>query len=266
MDATPAAQYASQGEGSYQLTAFQQGKVLEFLKLVKWIVARLVERLPQHIDADDLMHSGVLGLIDAVHRFKWGRPKEGEEFKAYAECRIRGRIMDELRQMDVLPRSARERVNHFKKAIAKLQQELKREPGEYEICEFMKIDMETCHQLRAEAGFGQQIPLDAPQSDGNTMEGVLRRTMALVDPGSPEARLHVEQVKRILVDEIGKLQDKERQVIALYYYEELTLKEIGLVLEVSESRISQVRSQAVKKLMRRLKSAFGSDTPTTEAM
>lgn len=264
MESTPVQQYAQQGEGLAELTPFQQGKVSEFLHLVRWIVARLVERLPQHIEADDLAHSGILGLIDAAQRFKWGRPNQEAEFKAYAEVRIRGRVMDELRHMDVLPRSARERVKGFKKAIAELQQTLKREPSDFEISEFMQIDIETCHKLRGEAGFGQHIPIDAPPGETNSMEGVLRRTLAMVDPGSPEAHMHVEQVKKILVAEIEDLSDRERQVISLYYYEELTLKEIGLVMRVSESRISQIRTQAIDRLTRRIKSTFGDEMPSTE--
>ncbi len=259
MDGYQAQQYAAQGatqSTTTQLTAFQQQKVVENMQLVKWIVRRIVERLPQHIEADDLSHSGILGLIDAAQRFQWGRDNEAEEFRAYAECRIRGRIMDELRAMDILPRSARERVNQFKKAVDALRQLNKREPSDTEISEFMKLDMETCHRLRAEANYGRQIPIDGYQSSGDSMEGVLRRTLNIIDPHSSEALLHMEQVKKILAEAINELGDKERQVISLYYYEELTLKEIGLVLEVSESRISQVRSQAVAKLVRRLKTSF----------
>lgn len=240
------------------LNAVEQDHVVRHLKIVKWTVHRIVERLPAHVDPDDLMHSGILGLIDAVQRFQWGRDREAEEFRAYAECRVRGRVMDELRRLDVLPRSAREKVKFFKRGIEQLRQELKREPTELELSVQLGVDIETCHKLRAEANLGQQIPFDGLQS-GDSLQGFLQQILAISDPDTPEALVHIEEVKRILTEEIDKLTERERQVISLYYYEEMTLKEIGMVLSVSESRISQVRSQSIMKLMKRLRAVFGSD-------
>lgn len=243
------------------LTEFEQGKVLEFLPIVKRIVTRIVERLPKHLDGDDLMHSGMLGLIDAVQRFQWGRERESEEFRAYADCRVRGRVMDELRNLDVLPRSTREKVNRYKKALEKLRQELRHDPTESELATVLEVDIEVVQQMRAEANMGQQIPLDNFQGgSGESLEGFLRKTIAGIDPNTPEALVHVEEVKKILAQAIDELSERERQVIALYYYDELTLKEIGMVLSVTESRISQIRSQALGRLMKRLKEAFDETT------
>lgn len=253
---------------AFQLSDFQRDKVLTHLKLVKWIVTRIVDRftaLPPHIESGDLIHSGILGLIDAVRRFSWGREKEEEEFNAYAECRIRGQVMDELRQSDVLPRSARDKVKQYRKVTDVLRQQLKREPTELEVCDFLKVDIETCHKLRAEANFGKKVILDTSGgSTSETMEGILRKTLNLIDPNSPEALFHLEEVKKILVEEIEALNERERMVISLYYYDELTLKEIGQVLSITESRVSQIHSQSLTKLTRRLKQAFGLEQPLEE--
>ncbi len=249
---------------SSQLSEFQRKKVTDYLKLVKWIVNRIVERLPKHIDAEDLMHNGILGLIDAVQRFSWGRDREDEEFKAYAECRIRGQVMDELRHMDILPRSAREKVNNYKKEIETLKKKLTREPTDQEICIQMNIDIEVCHHLRAEANGARQISLDDCHSQVDAMEGILRKTLNMINPHTPEGLVHVKEVRKTLAEEIDALSDRERQVISLYYLEEMTLKEIGSVLSITESRVSQIHAQALARLMGRLKNSFGTAKPETD--
>lgn len=246
-------------KASGQLTSFQQAKVMEYLKLVKWVVNRIRERLPKHIDAEDLSHSGILGLIDAVQRFSWGREKEGEEFKAYAECRIRGQIMDELRSQDLLSRSEREKVNIFKKGQEELKKQLTREPTEQELCAYLKVDIETCHYLRAQSSGGRQISLDEYQNQLEAMEGILKKTLNMINPHTPEGVLHMKEVKRILAEEIDRLSDRERQVVSLYYLEEMTLKEIGSVLDITESRVSQIHAQSLNRLMGRLKLVFTSE-------
>lgn len=250
-------EYGGGSAATRQLNPFQQQKVVDHLKLVKWIVNRIAERLPRHIDAEDLMHSGIMGLIDAVQRFSWGREKEAEEFKAYAECRIRGQVMDELRQQDLLPRSTRDKVNHFKREVDKLTKNLSREPSDREICDAMQIDIETCHSLRAEANGGRQISLDNQQSSISSIERILKQTLNIIDTHTPEGILYVKEVREILADEIDNLSERERQVISMYYLEEMTLKEIGSVLSITESRVSQIHAQALNRLMVRIKSSFG---------
>ncbi len=251
-------QYEQNSTASSSLTEFEQGKVVEFLKLVKWIVNRIVNRLPRHINSDDLVHSGILGLIDAVKRFSWGRAREPEEFKAYAECRIRGQIMDELRRMDALPRSAREKVNKFKKTFDRLRQQLKREPTELEVSIELKVDLETCHQMRAEMAFGKEIPYDSCQNP-QAIEEMLLRTLDDAAINTPESQLHIEQVKKLLAEELQNLEEKERQIISLYYLEELTLKEIGMILSITESRVSQIHAAALAKLLKRLRASLELD-------
>lgn len=252
---------------SFQLSSFQQEKVATYLPMVKWIVARIAERfqrLPSHLDINDLSHNGILGLIDAVKRFSWGRPNEEEEFKAYAECRIRGQVIDELRECDVLPRSARDKVKKLRKITDELRQRLQREPTAIEISAALHVDLEIYHQIRREADFGKQEALDGIEPQINVMEGLFRKAMDAAEDDSPEALLYQEEKKKILAEEIGRLSPKERTVISLYYYDELTLKEIGAVLEITESRVSQIHSQALEKLTKRLKKDFEADEKAGE--
>lgn len=251
---------SSQENSENQLSDFQQKKVVENLNLVKVVVRRIADRLPSHIDSEDLVHCGILGLIDAAQRFSWGREREKEEFCAYATVRIRGQIMDELRHHDILPRSARDKVNKFKKAVEVLIKQYNRQPTDQEICEYLEIDLEACYQLKAEANYGFQVSMDAPESPAYLLQDVLLRSLDIVSPDTPEGLLHVEEVKSILTDEISRLNHREQQVISLYYLEELTLKEIGLALEITESRVSQIHSQAISKLMKRLGSSFDLET------
>ncbi len=247
---------------SFHLSAFQQEKVTSHLAMVKWVVSRVAERfqrLPNHLDINDLSHSGVLGLIDAVRRFSWGRPNEEEEFKAYAECRIRGQVIDELRECDVLPRSARDKVKQLRKVTDDLRQRLQREPTAVEISAALHVDIEIYHELRRDASFGKQETLDPVEPQLGTMEGILKKAVAAGENDSPEARLYQEEMKKILADEISHLCPKERTVISLYYYDELTLKEIGAVLEITESRVSQIHGQALQKLTKRVHKDFEAD-------
>ncbi len=247
--------YETEKASPSQLTPFHQQMVLTHLKLVKWVVRRISSHLPSHIDQEDLNHSGILGLIDAVQRFPWDKDKPAEEFTAYAECRIRGQVMDELRRLDVLPRSARKKANEYKRANELLRQQLKREPTDTEMSQHLNVDLDTYQRMRAEASVGGQVSF-SPTSTAGDMEEILLKTLNVTSPNTPEALLHIEEIKRILKEEIERLTERERQVISLYYVEELTLKEIGEVQSITESRVSQIHSQTVNKLMQRLKKVF----------
>lgn len=248
---------------SFHLSEFQQEKVASHLKIVKWIVMRIVDRfsrLPPHIEVNDLLHSGILGLIDAVRRFSWGRQNEEDEFKAYAECRIRGQVIDELRGLDVLPRSSRDEVKKFVKAVDRLRQELKHEPTASEVAAALQVDIETYHHLRMAANFGKQVVIDTTVPRNDILESLLKKTINATSPDSPETLFHLEEIKKVLAEEIQSLAEREKVVISLYYYDELTLKEIGAVLSLTESRISQIHAQALAKLTRRFKKDLDSES------
>ncbi|EKD42601.1 MAG: RNA polymerase sigma factor for flagellar operon, partial [uncultured bacterium] len=139
-----------------------------------------------------------------------------------------------------------------------------REPTDQEVCHKMNIDLDTCHRLRAEANGARQISLDDYHSHVDTMEGILRKTLNMINPRTPEGLIHVKEVREILAEEIDDLSDRERQVVSLYYLEEMTLKEIGAVLSITESRVSQIHAQALGRLMNRLKVSFGTDSPDSD--
>lgn len=224
------------GKALSRLDDFQQRKVIQYIKLVRGVVARMAHRLPQHIDVEDLVHSGILGLIGAVQRFQWGRDGEEEGFRAYAACRVRGQILDELRHLDILPRSLRGKVRNFKKAYEDLRQRFQRELTEREISTHMGMDLEACQKIRAQAYCGRSI---VPEN--------------LHSAEDVEKRLHGEEIKRILAAEMDRLHERERQVVSLYYLKEMTFRQIGILLMVTESRVSQIHTAAMKKLMKRLR-------------
>ncbi|MBI4217795.1 MAG: FliA/WhiG family RNA polymerase sigma factor [Elusimicrobia bacterium] len=238
---------AAETRPACRLNDFQQQKVMQFLQLVKWVVGPMIQSLPlANLDDQDLLHNGVLGLIDAVRRFDWDKENADAEFAPYALCRIRGEVVDELRRLDFLPRSTREKVTRFKKKVEDLRQGFVREPTDREIAASLNIDMESCHKLKASALDKRQVSLDDMDADSGVRE-------------NPEGVLHVKEVRQIIADEIGRLNEKERRVIALYYREEMTLREIGQALSVTESRVSQIHAQALERLGQRIRLHFGSE-------
>ena len=232
---------------------FKTSRVLDNISLVKSVVRRISENLPPNIMADDLIQIGYIGLIDAARRFEGDDEKS---FKAYATYRIRGQIMDELRKHDILTRVVRDRVDGLKKAINVLQHRLMRDPRPEELASHMGIGIEEYHRLTQEARTEALISIE---DIIGRVTGIKRFVMD--DLGTrvadPEAEVHLAEIKEILVDEIDKLTERERTVISLYYYEELTFREIGEALGVTESRVSQLHTQSILKLEKRLKSAFG---------
>ncbi len=248
------------GEKKYENTVMcasmdaRDKRILDNAQLVKWIVRRIVENLPPHIQEEDLLQVGYLGLIDAADRFSEG---SDSEFRAYATCRIRGQIMDDLRKRDILTRSMRDRVDKLKKAKRELQHELMRDPSPEEVSRRLDISMDDFYQLECEARAEALISMEDIICKVAGVNQYVLEKMGKNDL-DPEVETQIVEVRNILVDEIDKLSDKERMVVSLYYYDEITLREIGEVLGVTESRISQVHAQAIIKLERRLKTSLDS--------
>ncbi len=238
------------------LNEFEQQKLLENLRLVRSTVSRIMHRLPRHIDAEDLIHTGILGLMDAVKKFSWDPQKNHDEFRAYAECRIRGQVLDELRKMDLLPRSMREKINRFKRAYDALSQKFNRDPTDEEICKVLDISMETCQRLKSELHMGKEVsysPLEASQA----LEKLLASTVEGKNQRNPEVAMQVREIHEILSEEIQSLDEKERNVVSLYYLEDLTLKEIGNLYSLTEARVSQIHAAAMEKLYKKMRSRLG---------
>ena len=226
--------------------------VMEHVGLVKTLAHRLVQRLPAQVEMNDLVSVGVMGLIDAAARYK---PSTGVPFDAFARRRVHGAMLDSLRELDWAPRSLRRLRRDVDAAIASLRSTLRREPSEKEIAKAMNLSAaeydEVLDQLRSlEVGSVRQ--LEAPSPDGSSLLELC------VDPGEGVvAQLERQELREHLARAIQELPERERHLVALYYQEELTLAEIGEVIGVGESRVCQLRSQAVSRLRATLRNSLG---------
>ncbi len=228
--------------------------ILEYLPLVKFIAHRIAGRLPSHIEVNDLIESGVIGLIDALEKFD--RSQE-TQFKTYAEFRIRGAILDDLRALDWVPRSIRQKATRLEKAYAELEQKLGRTATDSEMMACLGCNAAEFDELVAEARGSALISLDELRGGGEEgFESNLLECLTDADHPSLTQNLTLEQIYRSVADTIDLMPEKERLVIALYYYEELTMKEIGEVLSVTESRVSQIHTRAILRLRGRLLKAL----------
>jgi len=217
--------------------------LLEHLPTVRYIARRIHERLPQHVELDDLVSAGVVGLIDAFSKFDHTKKVQ---FKSYAQFRIRGAILDSLRTLDWSPRELRRKGRAVEEAIRAVTQRLGRVPSEQEIAGEMNLSLGDYQQL-----LGELKGLEIGSLHMERTEDSGDEELAYV-PGSPDEdplfRCLQGEMKQRLADAIEELPEKERMVLTLYYYEELTMKEIGVTLGVVESRVSQVHSSAVVRL------------------
>jgi RNA polymerase sigma factor for flagellar operon FliA len=224
--------------------------ILEHLPLVKFIAARIAGRLPSHVEVDDLVNAGILGLIDAIDKYD---PTRKIKFKTYAEFRVRGAIIDELRSLDWVPRSTRQKASRLEKAYAEVEQRLGRAANDVEVAEFMGIAVEDLNQMLCEARGVAIISVDELRGEGDEhFERNLLEYLADPETVQPDVRLNLDQVYQIVADAIDNLPEKERLVISLYYYDELTMKEIGEIMDITESRVSQIHTKAVIRLRSKL--------------
>jgi len=225
--------------------------LVEYSHLVKYTTQRLAVNLPASVDRDDLYSAGILGLIKAVDTFE---PERGFKFETYAGHKIRGAILDELRALDWVPRSVRQKARDLQKIFTRLENRLGRSPYDDEVCKELGIDIEEYGQILAEVTPTTIISLDESMSDSFSDSKELRSIDQIEDPDSanPLRELDQSEIKDILKSAIADLPENERLVVALYHYEELTLKEIGAALNLTESRVSQIHSKAMMKLRARL--------------
>ncbi|PYS01593.1 MAG: FliA/WhiG family RNA polymerase sigma factor [Acidobacteria bacterium] len=219
----------------------------ETLPLIKHIAHRVATRLPSNIEMRDLINAGVLGLMDAIEKFE---PERNVKFKTYAEVRIRGAILDSLRDLDWAPRSLRKKSKDLEKIYSDLSQKLGRPATDEEISEAMGEDIEDFHAL-VDQLHGLTIGSFENLSDSDDSESYINY---YPDDGSndPYAKFESNELTRLLAGAIDELPEKERLVLSLYYYEEFTMKEIGALLGVNESRVSQLHTKATLRLRGRL--------------
>jgi RNA polymerase sigma factor for flagellar operon FliA len=222
--------------------------VRAFLPAVRFHAGALKLRLPSHIEMDDLVSSGILGLLDALDRFD---PSRGIRFRTFAEFRIRGAMLDYLREMDWFPRSARRRAGQLQDAYSRLEGELGRPPEEEEVASRLGISREELRrELSAAAGMGI-FSLDAPANE--EVERKIRKALAEAALDESKERELLAETREVLGRAIDQLPERERHLVALYYYEELTMKEIGRLLGLGEPRICQLHGQAILRLRGKLR-------------
>jgi len=262
--AAPVSGYPPGDGGSPVLTGEQERVLLEHLPIVRFLARRIHERLPQHVDIEDLVSAGVVGLMDAFTKFD---PAKKVQFRSYAQFRIRGAILDSLRTLDWSPRELRRKGRAVEEAIRALTARLGRAPGEAEIATEMELGLDEYQQLLGDLK-GLEIGTLHVERNENSGE----EELAYV-PGRPEEdplfRCLRGELEERLTEAIANLPDRERLVMTLYYYEEMTMREIGLALGVVESRISQVHASAVVHLRAALRDlATGSRAvrPASQAM
>jgi RNA polymerase sigma factor for flagellar operon FliA len=219
--------------------------IVEYMRVVKYIAGRMAIHVPSNVEMDDLISWGVLGLLDAVEKYD---PDQEIKFSTYASIRVRGAIIDQIRSLDWAPRSLRAMARKIGSARDKLRQEKGVEPDAADIAAVLGITPDEVDDVVSQVQTAQVLALDDYLPSDNGGEG--RRIDMLTDEGSqsPEKIAQDEEKIDLLVEGILKLSEQQQKVLNLYYYEHLTLKEIGAVLEVSESRVSQIHSAAVKKL------------------
>ncbi len=244
--------YPPQAAAEPALTAEQERVLVEHLPIVRFLARRIHERLPQHVDIEDLVSAGVVGLMDAFAKFD---PRKKVQFRSYAQFRIRGAILDSLRTLDWSPRELRRKGRAVEEAIRVLTARLGRAPGEAEIAAEMEIGLDDYQQLLGDLK-GLEIGTLHVERNENSGE----EELAYV-PGKPEDdplfRCLRGELEERLTGAIQNLPDRERLVMTLYYYEEMTMREIGLALGVVESRVSQVHASAVVHLRAALRDLAG---------
>lgn len=216
-----------------------------YLPLVKRIAYHLKGRLPESVFVEDLIQSGIIGLIEAIQKYN---ANQGASFETYAGIRIRGAMLDEIRKGDWTPRSVYRKSRAVSDAINQVESRLGREAKDSEVAEEMGIDLDEYYHILQDTSSVQLLSIDQPDHDELSEDRMVGNGL------TPFGELAESGFQEALVNEIANLPEKERLVMALYYDEELNLKEIGEVLDVSESRVSQIHSQAIKRIRSRLDS------------
>lgn len=232
--------------------------VKEYSPMIKYVANRIALRLPPHIEVDDLISVGAIGLMDAIEKYD---PSRGAKFKTYAEFRVRGSILDELRSLDWVPRSVRQKASKLDGVSSKLQSKLGRLPEDEEIAKEMGVTLEEFFKTLNET---RNMPLLSLEDLGIARDSGDKQSLLDTLEGrsdvDPQTQMRLTELKNLIAAAIDSLPEKERLMVSLYYYEELTMKEIGEVLGITESRISQIHSKAVYRLRTKLKSLIAEES------
>ena len=225
--------------------------IIHYAPLVKFVAGRVAAGLPQSIEQSDLVSYGIFGLIDAIDKFDLGR---GFKFETYAISRIKGAIIDELRQIDWVPRSVRAKARSIERAISKLENELKRSPEDAEVAAELDMTESELAGVLSQISFTGLVALDELLAASGSDRSTGTTVADTISDGAhdPVQAFEVDEMKHLLADAISRMPDRERLVLTLYYYEGLTLAEIGEVLGVTESRVCQIHTKAILQLRGRM--------------
>jgi RNA polymerase sigma factor for flagellar operon FliA len=231
--------------------------LMHYLPLARQIAGRMIISFPKSVELSELVSAGLVGLVKAIDRFD---PAVGVKFETYALPRIKGAIFDSMREMDWAPRSIRAKAKLLEETLQKLTAQLGRFPNDKELAQELSVDLEDYYQMLDDAAVVTQLSLDdqltSKQGDVLSLFDVVEAD----EEENPLFGVEREELKSATVEAIKKLPDQERLVVVLYYYEELTLKEIGAVLEITESRVSQIHTKAILSLRSQLKSVVLMDS------
>ncbi len=236
--------------------------IRHYASLVKYIAQRIAVRLPANVELDDLVNAGITGLMDAIDKYD---SRKNIKFRTYAEFRIRGAILDELRTMDWIPRSLRQKSNRLERAYTQVEQEKGRAATDEEVAKVLGVDMVKLRQLLGEVG---SVSLINPEDLEKTIPGLMNpnaahEVLAESNQHDPVEVFNAQQLRDVLAQAIDELPEKERIVLSLYYYEELTMKKIGQVLSITESRVSQIHTKALSRLKGKVKKIMELDRALT---
>ena len=224
-------------------------QIIKYIPLVKYVVARMFSRVPSFVDRDDMFQAGMVGLIQAVDQFD---PSRAVKFESYALHRIRGAIKDSFREIDWAPRSVRQKSLEAERAIHQLETELGRAPTEFEVAQKMNIPLEEYRDLIGAMSAVRVFSLDHPIWCSEEDSGGIPLS-EMTEGGIFELDIDTLELQKIIYKTLRLLPERERLILVLYYYENLTLKEIAVVLSVTESRVSQLHSQAILKIKDQIK-------------
>jgi RNA polymerase sigma factor for flagellar operon FliA len=224
--------------------------IKQYAPLVKYVAGKVAVGMPHNVEFDDLVGFGVFGLIDAIDKFD---PEKNVKFKTYAVTRIRGAIFDELRSIDWVPRSVRQKTREVEDAIGALEAKLGRTATDQEIANALGMNEDEFSKTMMKISGTSMLSLNDVWFSGDENDKVsigdsIESPMSL----NPDIIVEKEEIRRVIIASINELPDKEKKILVLYYYEDLTLKEIGQVLEVTESRVSQLHTKAILRLRSKL--------------
>ncbi|MGV1099954.1 FliA/WhiG family RNA polymerase sigma factor [Thiovibrio sp. JS02] len=229
--------------------------ILTYTPLIKYIAARLAARLPSQVSVDDLISCGIIGLIDAINKFDLSK---NVQFKTYAEFRIKGAMLDELRALDWVPRSVRRKITDLEKVYADIEKKQGRPATDDEAAKSLGLGMEDFYRLLDETKAVTFMDIEfLRQKSAEANEPTLAEYFAM-DDRDPYTAINISQIRQLIATAINELPEKEKLTVSLYYQDELTMKEIGEVLGYTESRISQMHSKAMLRLRTKLKKALAS--------